>query len=112
MTLLIAAGKRATIVQHCAIDGRRERAVRKFEVEAPRPYAQYTASISVYCVEPRRRRGYFLRFDPDNLRYLTIEVDGKTVFDSRKYVLCDMEKWTATNAEWRERELRASQWLR
>jgi hypothetical protein len=78
--------------------GRLETPVRAYLVEPPRPYAQHRASVSVAFIEPRQSRAAFYRILGDNLRYLTIEVDGQVIYDSRSDVPCDMDHWAATNA--------------
>jgi hypothetical protein len=91
-------GGKALIIQHCAVFGRLETPVRKFTVEDVRPYAQSPISVSVVFVKPRERRAYSYTIKPDDSRYLTVEVNGEVVYDSRKDVPCDMEQWAVTRA--------------
>ena len=91
------SGDRAVIVQHCAVFGRLETEVRKFIVGDVRPWAQYDCAVSVSFVKPRKRRWYSYTMYPENIRYLTIEVDGKTIYDSRDDVPCDMSAWVETD---------------
>jgi len=90
-------GGYATIVQHCAVFGRIETVVREFRVGEVRPYAQYPCSVSVRFVEPRKRRPACYTMTPDNTRYLTVEAAGRTLYDSRQDVPCDMSAWEATH---------------
>jgi hypothetical protein len=93
----------ALIVQHCAVFGRLEKPVRWFKTCEPRPYAQYPVSVAVLFKEPKKRKTYFFTIVPDNLRYLTVEVKGEIVYDSRKDVPCDMGKWQETGKKWEKR---------
>jgi hypothetical protein len=88
-------GGLARIVQHCAAFGRIETPVRAFWVDEVVPYAQHAVSVSVTFTEPRQRRAAFT-MTPDDLRYLTVEVGGRVVYDSRTDVPCDMATWEAT----------------
>ncbi len=80
-----------------------ERKVRRFDVEDVRRYAQHDRTVTVMFVHPRERRSCFYTMKPDDTRYLTIEVDGQTVYDSRDDVPCDMEKWQASRKRFIDR---------
>jgi hypothetical protein len=88
----------ALIVQHCAVMHRLETPVRWFRVGQPRPYAQHPASVCVGFKKPRKRVPHYYTITPDNIRYLTIEVGGRVVYDSRQEVPCDMAKWEETRS--------------
>ena len=91
------------IVMHCAVSGRLAFLARKYSVGPVRPYAQHPVSVSVWYTPPRARRPTGFTITPDNIRFLTIEVDGRVVYDSRADVPCDREKWEETNARFAER---------
>ena len=90
-------GGPAVIVQHCAVDGRMETPVRSFRVGEVPPCAKYPASVRISFVAPRKRGGASFSMEPDNIRYLTIETEGRVLYDSRADVPCDMAKWEETN---------------
>jgi len=90
-------GGTAVIVQHCAVMGRMETPVRSFRVGEAEPDAQYPTSVSVWFVEPRKRRRAYVTMRPESIRYLTIESAGRVLYDSRADVPCDMDKWDETN---------------
>ena len=98
-------GEKATIVQHCAVFGTLKTEVRKLTIGTPRPYAQHRVSITISFVKPRERKWSSYTMTPDDLRYLTIEQDGKVLYDSRTDVPVDMEAWRARYAEERARWL-------
>ena len=93
----------ASIRQYCAMAGTLETPVRTYHIAPPQRYAQPPTSVRVYFLKPRNRSPVSYNMVPDNLRYLTIEVAGQVVYDSRTDVPCDMAKWTATNQEWQDR---------
>ena len=45
----------------------------------------------------------------DNIRYITIELNGLTLYDTRDDVPCDMDKWRETRARFPARAGRPSQ---
>jgi hypothetical protein len=95
------SGGQATIVQHCAVFGRLETPVRKFEIRDVAPHAQHAVSVCVVFTKPGKRSSMFITVIPDNIRYLTVEVGGETVYDSRIEVPCDMAKWAESAARHR-----------
>jgi hypothetical protein len=96
----IRTGGSATIVQHCAVSGRLETQVRTWAVGEPRPYAQYPIAVSIVFMEPRKRRRSGFTITPDNRRFLTVEANGVTLYDSRSDVPCDMAAWETTARKW------------
>lgn len=86
-------GDKATIIQHCAMFGNLKTEVRKFDVGEVKPHAQHKKSVYVSFIKPRERRSYYYLMVPDNVRYITIERDGKVLYDSRTDVPCDMAAW-------------------
>lgn len=90
----------AVIIQHCAVMGRLATPARAYQVSAPRPVTRTQTGITVSFIKPRQRRSAYYQITSDNLRYLTIEVGGHVVYDSRHDIPCDMEQWAATNAKW------------
>ena len=66
-------------------------------MNAVTPYAQYAVSVSAHFIEPRKRRRASVRMVPDDTTYLTIETDGRVLYDSRAGVPCDMGAWAETN---------------
>src|SRR5262245_39323602 len=93
----------AVIVQHCSVFGTIRTPVRQFKVEDVRPYAQHKLSVTVAFLEPRKRTWCLFTMVPDGTRYLTIEVGGSVVYDSRAEVPCDMAKWEETWARFKDR---------
>jgi hypothetical protein len=104
----VREGNKATLIRHCAVFGRKRKEVRKFRVTDPAPFAQYPVAVTIWITEPRKRTSFGYRATPDNLTYLTVEVQGAVVYDSRSDVPCDMEKWEDIyqkhKAEWLERK--------
>jgi hypothetical protein len=98
-------GGTAVVVQHCAVFGRLEHPVRKFHVGDVRPYAQYDRSVCISFVEPRKRNGRYIQMTPDGIRFATIEINGRTVYDSRHDVPMDMGKWRETSARFTHYEV-------
>jgi hypothetical protein len=102
----------AEAVMHCAIYGAsRNTTVRTYAVYAPRPYAQHKrpyaqhkVSVTISWVEPRKRKSSFVTITPDNVRYWTIEKDGKVIYDTRADVPCDMVEFEKANARFRKME--------
>src|SRR5262245_32836749 len=88
----------AVIIQHCAVMGRLETRVRTYAISDPRPMTRTQTGVNVSFMKPRHRRAAYYRILSDNLRYLTIEVAGQVVYDSRQDIPCDMGEWEATNA--------------
>jgi len=93
MAAMVRAGEQALIVQHCAVAGRIETPVRRFSVLAVAPYAQHPCSVTVEFKEPHKRGSFVYTMVPDDTRYLTIEMAGRVVYDSRADVPCDMAAW-------------------
>lgn len=95
------SGKRATIITHCSVMGTFRTEVRTFSVCDPAPYAQYKVAVQIYYREPRQRRTWIISVTPPpaDQRYVTIESpEGVELYDSRRDVPCDMEKWHETAA--------------
>jgi hypothetical protein len=89
----------ATIVFHSAVFGRSTQQVRWFQVSEVEPRAQDERSVTVRFLEPRKRRRCYTTLQAsDYSRYLTIEVNGATVYDSRQDVPIDMGKWNEAAA--------------
>jgi hypothetical protein len=76
-----------------------ETLVRTYNVGPVQPRAQYPCTVSVECTEPGKRRRFFYTMEPTSDRYLTIEVGGRVVYDSRADVPCDMEEWAKIAAQ-------------
>src|SRR5215467_14503784 len=95
--------RQAVIVQHCAVMGTLVTKVRAFRIGKPSSYAQYANSVTIGFWRPRKRREASYRIVQDDSRYLTIEADGVTLYDSRKDVPCDMEKWRETDERFQNR---------
>jgi hypothetical protein len=93
----------AVIVQHCAVFGQLETPVRWFKVGKVGPYAQYKQTVTVCFRSVRERNSASYTMKPDNLRYLTVEADGRVLYDSRADVPCDMAHWEKTRAEFERR---------
>jgi hypothetical protein len=90
-------GEHAVLTQHCAVFGDLTQTVRKFKVDEVRN-TYGVRSVSIYCVEPRKRNGEMYTMSSNTSRYITISVNGAVVYDSRDDVPCDMDQWRATRA--------------
>jgi hypothetical protein len=86
----------APVIFQCAVSGRFETLVRSFRVGPVQPFKQYNSAVCVSFVAPRKRQAKCVRILPDNIRYLTVEQEGETVYDSGQDVPCDIEEWTVT----------------
>jgi hypothetical protein len=93
----------AMILQHCAVAGRLEPSVRAYRVWPPRAYSEHRVSVTLWFRVPQSLTRYAYVVIPDNCRYLTIEVNGQTVHDSRTDVPCDLAEWEATRHKWANR---------
>ena len=93
---------KALIVQHCAVDGRLETPVRAYAVEPRKPFGPQATSVVVSFIQSGKRHGASFRIVRDHLRYLTIEVGGQVVYDSRTDVSCNMTRWAETDARFRD----------
>ena len=93
-----------TLVQHCGVFGRIETECRWAHVGAVERYAQYERAVCISFCKPRQRRWCFIHIVSNDVRYATLEQNGRVVYDSRTDVPCDMEKWEATRKEWIGRE--------
>jgi hypothetical protein len=89
----------ATIIQHCAVFGRLTTEVRWLGVGEVKPYAQYSHAVAILYKRPRKKLKYYVQAFNDDLRYITIEAGGNVLYDSRKGVPCDMDKWNEARAE-------------
>jgi hypothetical protein len=101
-------GEHAIIIRHSSVCGIRRTEVRKFEVSEIAAYAQYNASVVVRYILPGKRKWDGVRVLPDNTSYYTITTlggveYGRTLYDSRQDVPCDMAAWQATQDEMRQR---------
>jgi hypothetical protein len=97
-------GEHGTIVDHSAVFGESQTAVRSWEVSEVKPYAQYEKSLTIFFVKPGKRKSDGYRCTPENLRYYTIkDRSGETVYDSRDDVPCDMGKWQEAADEMKSR---------
>jgi RNA:NAD 2'-phosphotransferase (TPT1/KptA family) len=94
-------GGPATLKIYNAVFGYSEKQVRKFRIGEVRPHAQYDHSVDVDFTEPRKRNSKYTTIVPTSSLFVTIDVDGATVYDSRADVHCDMDEWRATNARFR-----------
>lgn len=77
--------------------------MRAYRVWPPREYADYPVTVTVWFTVPQCPTRFTYMVMPDNCRYLTIEVNGQTVYDSRRDVPCDMTEWEATHQKWANR---------
>jgi hypothetical protein len=102
-------GENAIIVRYSSVFGIRRTEVRQFQVSEITAYAQYSASVVIKYILPRKRKGIAVRILPDNSTYYLIESPGCaecygcTLYDSRQDVPCDMAAWQATQDEMRQR---------
>jgi len=92
----VITGAQALIVQHHAVFGRLARSVTSFTVGTVEPRADDTRAVTVSFEEPRKQMRSSVRMVADDTRYLTVEVAGTLVYDSRQDVPCDMTRWQET----------------
>jgi hypothetical protein len=83
-------GGEARILVQDALDGGGawERVAQSFRVGPVVPHAQHPQSVTVSYVDPKRPRqrkprGASFVVTPDNIRFVTIEAEGREVYDSR-----------------------------
>jgi hypothetical protein len=112
-------GPRLLLLRHCSViasamvairDGRRAgyavrpsadaKRVRKVRITDPAPYAQHHCAVHVVYVPIRRRNPRMFVVVPTSIEYVTLERDGKVLYDSRDDVPCDMAYWQATRTKW------------
>ncbi len=89
----------AKLILHNAVFGRQEIPVSYFRVGKVQPRAQHKAVVDVVFIQTGKRKRSCTEIEPTNYRYLTVEIEGRTVYDSRKDVPCDMDEWAKTAAE-------------
>ena len=90
------SGDDAIVYFHSSVFGVSQKPVRKFTVGKPKPYAQYPVSVNVSFVEPKKRSWLYVTATPNSPQFVTVEADGKTVYDSRQDVPIDMDHWHDT----------------
>lgn len=95
-------GEHGMIIRHDAVMGTRGQAARKWWISEPKPYAQHPVAVSVNWIEPGKRTAQYIMVHGDS-RYVTIEEGGRTVYDSRNDVPCDMDAWHETAARFKDR---------
>lgn len=100
---VLRAGGPARLVQHSAVFGRMETEVREFRVGDVYPYGESSRSVGIDFVEPGKSQHYAFTMRTDGERYLTVEMAGQTVYDSRIDVPIDMDKWHETDARFQTR---------
>lgn len=92
-----------TVKHHCAFQ-----ATHSHQVASARwylgEYAQYPKALHITETLPKKVRQRKVEMNsytiaPDSLHYLTIEVEGVEVYDSRVDVPCDMQMYAATQKE-------------
>ena len=76
--------------------GHWEKKVRQWSISDVKADAS-SSSVYVMFIEPKKRRSSSFTITSNNMKYLTIEDGGKVLYDTRRDVPCDMEKWAATN---------------
>ena len=113
VSTLLCEGEDATIVWHSTHSGTRREPVRRFEVKRE-PYAQYPIVLWVWFVPPRKRRRSSKWFHPCDYQFFTIERNGKTFFDSREHVACNMDAFLTSQqkhkAEWLAAKAKEAEW--
>lgn len=92
-----------TVKHHCALQATYSHQVASVSWYLG-AYAQYAKALHItetMARKPRQRkvRTACYTIVPDDLRYLTIEVEGVEVYDSRADVPCDMHKYAETQKE-------------
>jgi hypothetical protein len=87
-------GGRATVVLHDAAYGMSKVPVRSWTVGDPVPVPSGGDAVCIRYVAAVGRPPWFFWMLPDNLLYLTVEQDGRVVYDSRADVPCDMDRHT------------------
>ena len=97
----------ATIIQHCAFMGEVKTVVRWFAVSQlstrtdPLLYDRPPSySVRIGFMRSRERTKLSIEVRNDNTHYVSIEDEaGRQLYDSRKNVPCDMEKWQAAKEQ-------------
>jgi hypothetical protein len=100
---VLRAGGPARLVQHSAVFGRVETEVREFRVGDVYRYGESSHSVGIDFVEPGKSQHYAFTMRTDGERYLTVEMAGQTVYDSRIDVPIDMDKWHETDVRFQTR---------
>ncbi len=95
-----------TMIQHCTVRGTRPRVIRDFKIGSVRPHppffpgeAEYAKSVEISFVEPGNPTWSAVTVYDDDASYVTIERDGVEVYDSRRDVPVDMDRWNAYRAQ-------------
>jgi hypothetical protein len=102
--LLNVAPVKGTLNFHsCVMTPHHAIPIRKFVVTEVRAYAQYERSVAILFVRTGKRNPESTRICPDNGSYVTIEVGGVGVYDSRIDVPCDMDAFNASRAKFDSR---------
>ncbi len=83
-----------------AISSDRARPLQRFKIGQPENYAQYTVSVRISWMQPRKRTWMHCVATPDSLQYYTVESQtGPILYDSRQDVTCDMVAFDATRQQ-------------
>jgi len=96
----VRTGGAATIWLFSAVTGPLETKVRNYAVLESRPYAQYDKSVTIRYTEPRKRSPKALTI-MGNERFVTVEVAGEVVYDSRFDIPVDMDEWNEKNDDFK-----------
>jgi hypothetical protein len=95
----------AVLTIHSAVFGRRGNEIQWFRVGEVKPYAQHERTVDVVFRERpqpnsrRKQQRAFTTVVPNNIRYLTVEAEGRVIYDSREDVPCDMGRWNEVAAK-------------
>lgn len=86
-------GGPAVLVVHSVLWGRMEVAVDKFFVASPKPYDPYDKAVGIVFKESHKKAKLITLVIPENDRFVTIEIEGRVVYDSRLDIPVDMEEF-------------------
>jgi len=103
-------GKNLMLVEHTSVIGivdrsrgippaAQQRPIREIRVSER---VQHGNSVVLSYTEPKKRVSRSVRVSPDNITYYTVEENGRTLYDTRDDVPCDMEQWQQTRARFEE----------
>ena len=90
---------KVAIFHHCTLSGVSRTDAREVRIDPPDREAQYDDVVTIRYTEPRKRRGRYFSVDPTNIVFVTVEVGGRLVYDSRTEVPLDMAFWNEKRAE-------------
>ena len=102
MGINIRKGTDSIIVKHSVKEGTREIFVRTYEMLISQSIGHYEMVLVLRHKAPRERHWRYMYAIPCGYAYLTVEKEGKIVYDSRSEIPCNMEQFKALHALMKE----------